>query len=120
MKIFDHLSLRETEKQCAVTQKVLTDWDMSKFTAKKEGTKISEVWKMALDQEIANSKEYFKIAEAAEEEKDYVTREFLNWFLKEQLMEENAVEDIYKKAVMLERTGGLYAAMDADFTKMAH
>ena len=41
---------------------------MSKFTAKKEGTKISEVWKMALDQEIANSKEYFKIAEAAEEE----------------------------------------------------
>jgi hypothetical protein len=35
-------------------------------------------------------------------------------------MEENAVSEIHAKAIKLERTGGLYAAMDDDFTKMDH
>eukprot|EP01094_Clydonella_sp_ATCC50884_P013686 TRINITY_DN23964_c0_g1_i1.p1 TRINITY_DN23964_c0_g1~~TRINITY_DN23964_c0_g1_i1.p1 ORF type:complete len:195 (-),score=63.08 TRINITY_DN23964_c0_g1_i1:107-604(-) len=119
MKIFDHLSLRTTEKQCAVTQSALTEWDMDKFSSQAQ-EKVSEVWLMALENERANSVEYSKIAKAAAEENDFVTSQFLNWFHNEQLLEENAVEDIYKKAVKLERTGGLYAAMDQDFAKMAH
>jgi ferritin len=60
------------------------------------------------------------MCKVADEEDDFVTREFLNWFLNEQLMEENAVSEIHAKAIKLERTGGLYAAMDDDFTKMDH
>ena len=117
MKIFDHLSLRKTEHHCAVDSDILTNWKIDAFN---DQTKISDVWEMALKQEVANTKEYFEMARTAEEENDYVTREFLNWFTKEQLMEENAVEDLVNKAMKLERTGGLYSAMDSDFTKMDH
>jgi ferritin len=51
-----------------------------------------------LDQEVINSKHYFEMCKQAEEESGYVTRQFLNWFLNEQLNEENAVEDLYNKA----------------------
>ena len=116
MRIFDHLTLRKTEQHCAINNNVLNEWKMDDFNE----MKISSVWEMALNQEVANSQEYFKMCKIAEEENDYVTREFLNWFIKEQLMEENAVENIHAKALKLECTGGLYAAMDDDFTVMDH
>ena len=116
MKIFDHLTLRRTEQHCQVTSEVLTDWSMQDVDEKR----VSTVWKKALDQEVANSKHYFEMAQVAEEEKDYVTRQFLNWFLNEQLMEENAVSDIYGRTLQLEQTGGLYAAVDKDMAAMEH
>jgi len=118
MKIFDHLVLRDTDDVCTVSKDVLTDWKIADFDEKKE--KISDVWNLALKQEVENTKKYFEMAKIAEEENDFVTREFLNWFIREQLMEENAVLDIYKKALKLESTSGLYAAMDADFKKEDH
>lgn len=120
MKIFNHLSLRNTEQQCILSKDILTDWNIKNFVDENNNEKVSQVWDMALQQEVANTQKYFEMVKVAEEENDYVTREFLNWFIKEQLMEENAVEDIYKKAVKLEKTGGLYAAMDDDFKKMEH
>ena len=116
MKIFDHLSLRKTEQHCQVTSEVLTDWSMTDV----EANSISTVWKKALDQEVANSQHYFEMYKVAQEENDFVTQQFLDWFLKEQLMEENAVEDIYNKTIKLEQTGGLYAAVDKDMMKMDH
>lgn len=116
MKIFDHLALRQTEKVLSVSQEVLSDHGMEKF----QNNRVSEVWKKALDQEVQNSQEYFNMAKVAEEESDYVSREFLNWFLNEQLMEENAVEDLYRKAIKLEKTGGLYVAIDKDMRVMDH
>jgi ferritin len=116
MKIFGHLARRKTEQHCAISKDVLSDWKMDDFNEKK----ISSIWEMALNQEQANSQEFFKMCKVADEEDDFVTREFLNWFLNEQLMEENAVSEIHAKAIKLERTGGLYAAMDDDFTKMDH
>jgi len=121
MKIFDHLALRNTEHHCTVSKDLLTDWSIDKFDETcNENEKLSDVWNMALQQEVANTKEYFEMAKVAEEENDFVSREFLNWFIKEQLMEENAVENIFKKTLKLEKTGGLYGAMDADFAKMDH
>ena len=116
MKIFDHLSLRKTEQHCQVTSEVLTNWSMTDV----EANSISTVWKKALDQEVANSQHYFEMYKVAQEENDFVTQQFLDWFLKEQLMEENAVEDIYNKTIKLEQTGGLYAAVDKDMMKMDH
>ena len=117
MKIFDHLALRKTEKVCVVQKDILTEWKIDDFN---DQTKISDVWDMALKQEVANSKKYFEMAQVAEEENDFVSREFLNWFLKEQLMEENAVEELVNKAIKLEATGGLYSVMDSDFPSMDH
>lgn len=118
MKIFDHLALRNTESHVSVSKEELTEWKIEDFCP--DSGKLSDIWKMALDQEVANSQKYFEMAKTADEENDFITRQFLDWFLHEQLMEENAVEGIYKKAVKLERTNGLYAAMDEDFTKMVH
>lgn len=118
MKIFDHLSLRQCESHAKISKDQLTEWKIEDLDP--DSGRMSAVWAMALEQEVANSQTYFEMAKAVEEEHDYVTREFLDWFLHEQLMEENAVEDIYKKALKLEKTGGLYSAMDEDFTKMDH
>ena len=116
MKIFDHLTLRETEQHCELSTGLLSDWSMKDVDA----NSISEIWKRALKQEQENSKHYFEMCQVAEQECDFVSREFLNWFVKEQLMEENAVEELVNKASKLEATGGLYMAMDKDMTKMDH
>jgi len=116
MKIFDHLALRQTEKHCAVSKELLTEFTMDDI----DENKVSSVWKKALDQETKNSQCYFEMCKVAEEENDYVSQQFLDWFINEQLMEENAVQDLYAKALKLEKTGGLYAAMDEDMTKMDH
>jgi ferritin len=118
MKIFDHLALRKTESACTISKDMLNEWKIEDIDP--NTGKLSDIWKMALDQEVENSQKYFEMAKLAEEEHDLVTRQFLDWFLNEQLMEENAVSDIYEKAIKLEQTGGLYRAMDADFTTMDH
>ena len=118
MKIFDHLALRKTESACSVSKEELTEFKIDHIDP--SSGKLSDIWKMALEQEIGNSQKYFEMAQLAEEQNDFVTRQFLDWFLNEQLMEENAVSDIYEKALKLEQTGGLYRAMDADFTSMDH
>ena len=118
MKIFDHLALRKTEAACAISNDQLTEWKINDIDP--SSGKLSDIWKMALNQEVENSRHYFEMAQMAEEQHDFVTRQFLDWFLSEQLMEENAVSDIYEKAVKLEHTGGLYMAMDGDFSSMDH
>ncbi|KAL3914555.1 MAG: hypothetical protein SGILL_006058 [Bacillariaceae sp.] len=118
MKIFDHLALRKTEKACAISTEQLTEWKIDDIDP--DSGKLSDIWKMALEQEVSNSQKYFEMAQVAEEEHDFVTRQFLDWFLTEQLMEENAVQDILEKTMKLEKTGGLYRAMDDDMTKMDH
>lgn len=102
----------------ALSKDVLTEWKIDDMDP--ESGKMSSVWAMALEQEVQNSKNYFELAQQAESEGDYITREFLNWFLAEQLREENAVADIYSKALSLEKSGGLYSAMDKDFVGMDH
>ena len=116
MKIFDHLALRKTENHCVVSKDLLSDFSMDDMSE----DKISMVWEKALKQEVQNTQCYYEMAELADEEKDYVSKEFLGWFLHEQLMEENAVSDLYEKALKLEKTGGLYAAMDGTIPKMDH
>ncbi|KAL3918129.1 MAG: hypothetical protein SGARI_007545, partial [Bacillariaceae sp.] len=109
-KIFDHLALRKTESACSISKSELTEFKIDDIDP--NSGKLSDIWKMALDQEVQNSQKYFEMAQVAEEQHDFVTRQFLDWFLNEQLMEENAVSDIYEKALKLEQTGGLYRAMD--------
>lgn len=53
-----------------------------------EFNSFREVFEQALEMEIAITQSFKKIAAACHKEQDFVTMEFLNWFLKEQREEE--------------------------------
>ncbi|MXV50937.1 ferritin [Pedobacter sp. HMF7647] len=53
-----------------------------------EYNSFREIFEDALDQEIAITQSFKNIAARCHKEQDYVTMEFLNWFLKEQREEE--------------------------------
>lgn len=55
---------------------------------KKEFNSFKEIFEDALDLEIAITQSFKKIADTCHKEQDFVTLEFLNWFLKEQREEE--------------------------------
>lgn len=55
---------------------------------KHEFNSFKEVFEYALETEIAITQSFKKIAAACYKEQDYVTLEFLNWFMKEQREEE--------------------------------
>lgn len=55
---------------------------------KHEFESFREVFEFALETEIAITQSFKKIAAACYKEQDFVTLEFLNWFLKEQREEE--------------------------------
>jgi len=55
---------------------------------KTDFTGFREVFEEALDQEIAITQSFKNIAAKCHKEQDFVTIEFLNWFLKEQREEE--------------------------------
>lgn len=55
---------------------------------KNEFNTFREVFEDALDQEIAITQSFKNIVARCHKEQDYVTLEFLNWFLKEQREEE--------------------------------
>lgn len=53
-----------------------------------------EVFKAALASEVATSAAIHKIYDAAQAEKDFATCEMLNWFLKEQVEEEDQTTEL--------------------------
>ena len=53
-----------------------------------------EIFQQAYDHEVSVSRAIDEIAKMAQEENDYTTRNFINWFLKEQIEEEEQTLDI--------------------------
>ena len=61
---------------------------------KKEYKSVLDIFKTALDHEKEVTSRIEKIYELASKEKNYVVMEFLNWFLKEQVEEEDNMRTI--------------------------
>jgi len=109
LKLFDHLT---TRKVAAKIQTVdLHEW-ISEF---KDPT---DIWKQALKQRNNSSLEFFAILKAAREEDDFVTDNFLQWFVKEKLEEENALGLILSDAERVIETKGLYYEVDRHLPRL--
>lgn len=57
-------------------------------------TNIRDVFEASLKQEQMVTQSIWKIIEAAEKDKDYASRQMLDWFISEQVEEENSVQKI--------------------------
>ncbi|MCK0188838.1 ferritin [Arenibacter sp. F20364] len=66
---------------------------------------LEEVFETALDQEIEVTKSIYKILSVAKKEQDYLTENFLQWFIKEQLEEEKTFRDILDLFELMGRDG---------------
>ena len=64
---------------------------------KQEFESIREVMEKSLKHEIDITKNWEEISKASKEENDNTTYEFAQWFLKEQIEEENKLRDILDK-----------------------
>lgn len=61
---------------------------------KKQFKDVAEVVNDALEHEIKVTNQIKEIAALAEEEKDYLTRSFINWFLDEQVEEVSSAQEL--------------------------
>lgn len=75
---------------------------------KKEYDSILDVFKTAYEHEKLVTSKIEDIFELAHEEKNYVVMEFLNWFLAEQVEEEDTMRSIIDQ---LEKIGDSYAGL---------
>ncbi|KAJ3046419.1 hypothetical protein HK097_000873 [Rhizophlyctis rosea] len=80
----------------------------------------SDIWKSALEEEQKNSIAILDLVAQAREENDFTTDNFLQWFVKEQLEEESAVDDILTNAKEIEKTKGLYREYDSKVVYKEH
>lgn len=75
---------------------------------KKEYDSVLDVFKTAYEHEKLVTSKIEDIYELAQEEKNYVVMEFLNWFLAEQVEEEDNMRSIINQ---LEKMGDSYATL---------
>ncbi|ACR78870.1 MULTISPECIES: ferritin [Kosmotoga] len=66
-----------------------------------EFNSLLDVFEKGLEHEKYISSRIFKLMETAEEEKDYFTADFLQWYVTEQLEEETSFSSIVKKLKMV-------------------
>lgn len=66
---------------------------------------LEEVFETALDQEIEVTKSIYNILAVAKKEQDFLTENFLQWFIKEQLEEEKTFRDILDLFEIMGRDG---------------
>lgn len=85
-KVYQYLFDRNVLAKVPVTEEV-----------KQEFENIREVIESSLEHEINVTKNWEEISEIAKDEEDSTTYEFAQWFLKEQVEEENKWRDILDK-----------------------
>ncbi|MCF7792477.1 MAG: ferritin [Candidatus Cloacimonetes bacterium] len=78
---------------------------------------IEEIFKLAFDHEIFISKSINEIMDLAIEEKDHATRSFLNWFVDEQVEEEDTMQSILDKLKLIGGKGQGILMMDSEMAK---
>lgn len=83
MKFMQHIMQREGKVKIAQIPKPL-----------KDPKNLKECLNKLLEAEIDNSKSIYKIVDLALEEKDWPTWSFLQWFIEEQIEEENMVTEL--------------------------
>ena len=75
---------------------------------------FKNLFEIGLKHEKAVTKAIHKIYDMAMKEKDYATVNFLNWFVEEQVEEENQFQTILDKIKLLEEHGGSLYMLDRD------
>ena len=83
------------------------------------GARPLDVFKTSLKQEQGVTKCINDLYELALKEKDYATLEFLAWFLKEQVEEENTVSDIIDRLELAGDDAGALLRLDAEAGRRA-
>ena len=70
---------------------------------------VSHMFKDLLDHEVLVTQSINELVSICQEEKDYTTHNFLQWYVSEQIEEETLAKTIIDKLKLLENTpGGLY------------
>jgi ferritin len=109
MKLFNYLIERNVE---------INDYKHNEATIKEMNLKSEEdIVKTSLIQEIHNTEQIKQILDESEKEKDYHLRDFLSWFIKEQLEEEMLFAKILKKFDMLKDSNQQIYEIDKDLGK---
>jgi ferritin len=75
---------------------------------------FKNLFEIGLKHEKAVTKSIHKMYEMALKEKDYATVNFLNWFVEEQVEEEDQIQKILDKIKLLEEHGGSIYMLDRD------
>jgi len=79
-----------------------------------------EIFKLALDHEIFISKSINEIMDIAIEEKDHASTSFLNWFVDEQVEEEDSMQTILDKLKLIGGNGHGIMMMDSELAKRTY
>lgn len=79
---------------------------------------IKDVLQKSYDREVATTNSIKAIKEAAYTEKDFVTVDFLDWFLLEQIEELNKTQALLDRVEMLEKTGAPLYHLDKDMEEL--
>jgi len=80
---------------------------------------FKELFEIGLKHEKAVTKSIHSIAEMAWKEKDMATFNFLQWFIAEQVEEEDTFQTILDKIGLIEKHGGSLYMLDHDLGKKA-
>ena len=75
---------------------------------------FKNLFEIGLKHEKAVTKSIHKMYDMALKEKDYATVNFLNWFVEEQVEEEDQIQTILDKIKLLEEHGGSIYMLDRD------
>ncbi|KAI8826750.1 ferritin [Fimicolochytrium jonesii] len=111
LKIFDHITKRRAKG--ALVQPI-------DHAAKFNFGQPVDVWKFALANEQTNSSAILSLVKQARDENDFVTENFMQWYVQEQLEEETAVMEILENAKRVAETNGLYVAYDTQIVTKPH
>lgn len=76
---------------------------------------LTEVYEQTLSHEEYVTSLINKLADVAEEEKDRAAMSFLQWFIDEQVEEENNARDIISKLKLIGESGNALYALDKEF-----
>ena len=87
---------------------------------KQEWDTIAETFADTLAHEQAVTKKIYALYEFAEEEKDYATRQMLQWYIKEQVEEEANVQDIIDNLDLVGEDGTGIFQIDQELAKRTY
>ncbi|MBN8545255.1 MAG: ferritin [Ignavibacteria bacterium] len=108
MKIFDHVHTRGGKVTLEAIAKPQSEWNGA-----------LDGLKAAFEHEQYISKSIFSLVELAHELKDYSTNTFLNWFVEEQIEEEESALAVVTKLEMIGESKNSLYLFDRDMGKRA-
>ena len=103
-RMYDYLLERGGKVELGAIEKPEGEWK-----------NLTEVYEQTLSHEEYVTSLINKLADVAEEEKDRAAMSFLQWFIDEQVEEENNARDIIAKLKLIGESGNALYALDKEF-----